>query len=179
VILAPADVVFVQGDSWVSRAIRWRTRSRGEAPTMVNHVGVIVSPGDEDSALVVEALFGGSTMRTLRAGYGGKPDRVSVHRPLNLTVQDQAIVASQACSYVGRRYGWGKILGQIVGVPGLVDRWPICSWVVARAFAEAGYYFGRSPRMASPDDIHDFVLSRPDRYSRVRPLIPISPLQDV
>ena len=51
-----------------------------------------------------------------------------------------------------------------------MDRYPICSWLVAHAFAKAGKTFGVPPGMASPDDIWDFVNEEPEKYSEIMPL---------
>jgi hypothetical protein len=37
------------------------------------------------------------------------------------------------------------------------NKYPICSWVVADAFAKVGKDFGVEVGMATPDDIWDFI----------------------
>ena len=44
--LEPPDIFFTRGTGWLSGAIRKLTRSRGEPPTIANHVGLIGYPGD-------------------------------------------------------------------------------------------------------------------------------------
>ena len=53
-------------------------------------------------------------------------------------------------------------------VPG--NKYPICSWVVADAFAKAGKDFGIKVGMATPDDILDFIEENPDKYTEIYPL---------
>lgn len=48
--------------------------------------------------------------------------------------------------------------------------WPLCSWLVAHAFSEAGKNFGVEPGAAEPDDIWDFVSTQADKYECVHPL---------
>lgn len=168
--LEPCDIFFTRAPGWVARAIRWRTRRRGEGVTEVNHVGIVVAPGSFYSAEVVEALVRGARRGQLGEHYAGAADELTVFRPLNLTPRDREIIVARALLYGGRRYGVGKILAHLVGIPwlGRSDRWPICSFLVARAYSAAGYDFGVAPCSASPDDIFDFCASRPDRYALVR-----------
>ncbi len=54
-----------------------------------------------------------------------------------------------------------------------MDDYPICSWLVAHAFACAGKDFGCEAGAATPDDIWDFVTTNADKYVRIHPLVPI------
>ena len=49
-VLEPCDIFLTKGDSFVSKAIRFFSRSFGEKRTEVNHVGIIVTPGSVHSA---------------------------------------------------------------------------------------------------------------------------------
>ena len=42
ILLEPGDVFLTRGSSFISRAIRFFTRSIGEKRTKVNHVGLVV-----------------------------------------------------------------------------------------------------------------------------------------
>ena len=180
--LEPCDVFFTKGDSFVSRAIRFFSRSFGERRTQVNHVGIIVESGSVHSAIAVEAL---SKVRRHPLGrYGKKPKTdVAVFRPINLTDEEKAKVVAKADSYVGRTYGWPKIVTHLLdwGLNGAYvfrrltnkDDYPICSWVVAYAYLAAGKDFEVKPGAANPDDIWDFVHGNPDKYVQVRDLKPV------
>jgi len=48
--------------------------------------------------------------------------------------------------------------------------YPICSWLVAHAFGEAGKNFGVERGAAEPDDIWDFVTAKTDKYECLHPL---------
>lgn len=170
-LLQPCDItVHYLPDDEIAKIIRWRTKGRKEGPTIAHHVGIVVEPGLAPYATVIEALVT-ERIRPHRLGdyYAGSDTRIAVYRPLNLTPMDKEIIVAKARSYEGRKYGFGKIALQLVGVRGFVDKWPICSWVVAHAYGEAGYYFGRPPMKATPDDIHDFAAGRADRFDMVRP----------
>ena len=54
---------------------------------------------------------------------------------------------------------------------GRLDRYPICSWLVAHSYKKAGKHFGFSARAASPDDIWDFVTDSA-HYTCIRELRP-------
>lgn len=51
----------------------------------------------------------------------------------------------------------------------VVTSTPICSWVVAYAYAKIGYRFGVSPRVATPDDIDDWIKANPKEWTQVYP----------
>ena len=105
---------------------------------------------------------------------------VAIYRPLNLTPQDVQKIVAGAESYVGRTYGWLKAAAHLgdwllLGAYfwrrfARMDRYPICSWLVAHAYEKAGKHFGVEPGEASPDDIWDFVTTRPDVYRAIHPL---------
>lgn len=180
--LQPCDVFLTKGSGFVSRAIRFFTRRFGERRTQVNHVGMIVEPGSLHSAIAIEAL---TTVKRHPLGRfaGQRSTGVAVYRPTNLTPGDVATIVAKAEGYVGRDYGWFKIVTHLadwVLLGAFVfrrltqeDRYPICSWVVAHAFAAADKNFGVDPGAASPDDIWDFVTANPDTYTEIRGLEPI------
>jgi len=180
-ILYPGDIVLTRGSSWVSRAIRAFTRSPGEAPTKVNHAGAIVTAGPLRFSELVEAI---STVvrRNLWAAYFGR-DQVSIWRAKNLTPDQRRKVAANAQEYVGRKYGYVKVVAH--ALDGLLggafffrrmtgmDRYPICSWVVAHAYGKEGFHFGVTDNAATPDDLWDFVNKRKDLYECIFPLGPL------
>lgn len=180
--LEPCDIFLTRGTSFVSGAIRFFTRSFGEKRTEVNHVGIIVDGGTVHSAVAVEALVK-VRMHALRR-YATKPTTgVAVFRPINLTDAEKALIVEKAKSYEGRAYGWTKIVTHAMdwSLRGAYvfrrltssDDYPICSWLVAYAFAAAGKDFGVEAGAANPDDIWDFATSNADKYVQIRGLTPI------
>jgi DNA-binding transcriptional ArsR family regulator len=177
--LQPADIFLTRGKIWISRAIRFFTRRIGEKRTKVNHVGLVVEGGSIQQAVVVEALSRVRRHRLIDRYRDGKTD-VAVYRPLNLTEEEVKVVVSKAEEYVGRKYGYFKIFLHFVDwlLQGAyvfrrldrMDSYPICSWLVAHAYAKIGKHFGVNPGAATPDDIWDFVTSRSKIYQEVRPL---------
>ena len=192
ILFEPGDIFLTRGSSFISRAIRFFTRSKGEKPTKVNHVGLVVQRGDVKTAIAVEALR--KVMRhKLWLQYGPpKKDLVAVYRATNLTTEQIKDIVVEAEKHVGKEYGklmifahfkdWlsGRMVGWLFGwqfsdiyfFRGFVsgDKYPICSWVVADAFAEADKDFGVKVGMATPDDIWDFIQNNPDKYKEIHPL---------
>ena len=167
------DIFFTRGEHWLSRKIRELTRSDGESPTIANHVGIIGYEGYELKAWGIEAINAGVKFHQLYDRYGHQGE-ISVFRPINLSENESNTIFAEACKLINRPYGWGKIalhaLDYCIGNKYLfrraakIDKFPICSYLVAKAFQAAGKEFGVSEREASPDDIWDFVLKHPKKY---------------
>ena len=182
-LLAAGDIGFTCGDSKVSKAIRWFTRSKGEPKTLVNHVFIVLKGGTLDESVIIEAV---STVKRglLVKRYGPpKKDRVAIVRVRGLAMKDLATVCETAEGYEGRRYGHVKIaahvLDRLLGgryvfrrIAGMAD-YPICSWLVAHSFEKAGISFGVPTDAADPDDIWDWVTAHKGKFSVVRPLTPL------
>lgn len=185
-ILQPGDIFLSRSNSWFGRAIRWFTREGAEPATKVNHVGIIVEGGPLDQAVAVEAL---QTVKRhsfwdARVESGGA---VAVFRPLNLTPEQTQRIVRYCEAQVGKRYGYHKIVlhglrkfgparAAIDRVWSRVgwDRYPICSYLVARAFETCGLDFGVAATLAVPDDIWDFCRDHPEKYELILPLTPVS-----
>lgn len=168
--LRPGDIILVSGKGWMSKAICKLTRSPGEAPTTISHVGIAVDNWD-----LVEALTTGVQRRSFLSSY--KEGQAQVYRPLNIPREDRLRMARAARAYVGDCYGWGKIIMQTLdGLLGgarvfrrlcFVNNFPICSYLVAQVYGGQGYSFGVASEYTTPDDIADFVQSNPNKYRRV------------
>lgn len=162
------DIVLVRGYSLISRLIRLFTRSRWERPTVVNHVGVMV-----DSINIVESA--GKTIKHGLADYNSSRDTIYIVRRVDMTGWQRIAVAKKAETYVGRQYGWLKILAhgldRLLGNIYLfrqlarMDKYPICSWVVAYAYRQVGLNFGVYPWVADPDDIWDYCIEKESKQS--------------
>lgn len=177
--LEPSDIFLTRGDSFVSRAIRFFTRGKGEARTEVNHVGVVVAAGDAGTATIVEALTK-VKRRRMSAYRGSKTTLVAVYRPKNLSTAERQKVARRAARYVGADYGYVKLVAHFLDwcLGGAyvfrriasMDRYPICSWVVAYSFEEVGENFGVPAWAADPDHIWDWVTAHPGEWVELHPL---------
>lgn len=180
IILKPGDIFLTRGKSFLSKAIRFFTRSIGESRTKINHVGLLVENGILQTAVVVEASTA-VKRHSLWSRYGPPAkDDVAVYRAKNLSDEEVKIIVAEAESQVGREYGYFKVLAHLMDwalLGAYVFRrlanngdYPICSWLVAHSFSKAGKNFGVEPGAASPDDIWDFIQSHPEIYGCVHPL---------
>lgn len=172
----PGDIFLVSGKGWFSKAIRYFTRRPGEERSEITHVGLLTMPGSVHGATAIEALR--VVRRAPFSAHLG--ETLTVFRPKNLTEGDVSAIVNRAEKYVGRQYGYLKILAH--ALDGLLggayvfrrftnaDAYPICSWLVAHAYLAAGKDFGVQAGAATPDDIADFVVRNPDKYEQVLPL---------
>jgi hypothetical protein len=180
VTLEPGDIFLTRGKGWLSKAIRFFSRTIGESRTKVNHVGVVVNEGDLGHCEVVEAL---SKVRkhTLWKQYGPPKDtQVAVYRPTNLIPEQIETIVAEANEQVNKTYGYFKVVGHLLDwcLGGAYvfrrifrnGKYPICSWLVAHAYAKVGKTFGVEPGAADPDDIWDFVTTEPEKYEEIHPL---------
>ena len=174
-LLEPGDVFLTHGRGFVSRSIRFLTRKFGEPSTKANHVGIIATAGNQLSAWGIEALAR-VRYHQLSDQYDINTD-VCVFRPINLSEKEKKLVVAKAVSYVDRPYGYLKLalhladwclLGAYVFRRlARMDRYPICSYLVASSFKVVNADFGVTNYAASPDDIWDFCISNPDKYKFV------------
>jgi hypothetical protein len=179
----PGDIFLTRGQAFISKAIRFFTRDTGEKPTKVNHVGVVVEAGEITTTVVVEALSKVKRHRLWKQYGPPREDGVAVYRATNLTPGEIETIVATANRQVGKKYGYLKIVAHFLDwllngayffrrlVPD--GKYPICSWLVAHAFSKAGKHFGVEPGAAAPDDIMDFIEANPDKYTQVRPLVPL------
>jgi len=169
--------------------IRLFSRTKGEAPSEVNHSFVVVKGGPPQEAVVIEAL---STVRRhkLVDQYAAKATEVEIWRPSWLTDQQRQQIAWEAAGFINREYGYHKIAANALdrifygGRRAVFRSWfpgeeqPICSHLVALAYLKAvGYRFGGPPEAIQPDDIADWVRKNeyadPERWNIVMPLAPL------
>lgn len=172
--LRPGDIVCERSPGWLGAAVRWFTQGRYEPPTRINHVAVVVKGGSPEEAEVIEALW-----RVVRRPLSMTRGEVEIWR-LRGNTERTLLAAAYAMRYFGESYGWWKIVPHLIDallikITGrevylfrrllFLDRYPICSWVVAWAYYRAfrgSCTFGVPPSAATPDDIHDFVSNSPD-----------------
>lgn len=166
----------------LGRLIRWATRQKGEPGSLVNHSFLVVNNSDRlEDVEIVEAVSRVRIGRLVEF-YGGTGKRVELWRATNLSDADRDRVRSAALARVGRRYPYHRLLFQLIDEKlfkgrlvvrrlGFLGRWRICTPLVAECFFLAGYSFGlKSPAEANPDNVRDFMASRPDKYQLVREL---------
>lgn len=199
------DVFFTHSSSLLGVAIRWAETDPGETNgTWANHAGVVVEEGwiappsapdlppGYAEAVVIEALW-----KTRQGPLNVSNVAVRVFRPIPpLTDEELDRLITRAASFVGDTYGWWKLLFQLgdrlifQGKKVLTtalhhDERPICSYLVAKAYAYAEsqerqmarfkktndvsriYAFGFAPQTADPDEMMDYCLAHPDEWEEI------------
>jgi hypothetical protein len=177
--LRPGDVVLTRSRTgWLGPAIRWFQRRAWDEDVRYNHAAIVTSltPTPIASARIVEALWrvrGGRLWDFYGPKAGKNRPEILVFRVCSLTDAQRMASAVAAEAFVGRKYGWRKLLAHAA------DRWlsskagrevfafrvllergeqtPICSLLVQHAIGDA-VDFGVPPGAASPDDLDDFRL---------------------
>ncbi len=184
VALQSGDIFLIRGTGLLGRLIRVCTRGFGEKRSKVNHVGIVVEGGGIQDAVVVEALIRVRQHKLWEQYSPPKKDHVAVYRAKNVPPEDIEIIVTEAVEQVGKLYGFGKVIAHFLDwlLTGAYvfrrltsdSRYPICSWLVAHAYAKADYTFGTDPGAADPDDIWDFVDKKPGCYERIVELGPLT-----
>jgi hypothetical protein len=184
-IIRPGDVFLTRSNSLLAKAIRLMQRGEGEEKSVVNHTGLFLN-GQEyarlDEAMSIEALA------RVRVGrfwdfYHDSGTEVAIYRDITLTAGERRAIEWAAQQYRGRLYGGLKLplhagdwmLEQLLNKRDVyvfrrlakVDRYPICSYLVAKSYSAVGRNFGVAVGAAQPDDIWDYVRRHPEKWPPV------------
>lgn len=158
--VSTGDIACCGSSGFLGRAIKAGSRRRGEPPTMVNHVGIMV-----DGTHMCESVWRVKYTELDPAKY----DLCEIWRPVpSILPEGTNCILRQCRDYKGRRYGVLKLIAHgldhllgdryIFRRLCLLDRYPICSWLVAWVYKRClGIEFGVPPEYAQPDDIHDYI----------------------
>jgi len=166
-LLKNADIVLTARAGVLGQLIRELERGPFEEKSIVEHCGIITKPGTVAQAKITECLARGTVERNVLV-YCGPDVSGAIYRRKNLTPALANIITIKALNYVGRHYGYLKLLchaadyflgGRYVFRKLCrMDNYPICSWLVAHSFAAAGIWFdGVDADYVQPDDIWDEV----------------------
>lgn len=175
------DVFFTRSSSLLGRLIRWaETDPREPNGVWANHVGIVVKSGwiipsmylskvyDRLSkAVVVESLWKTQEWDWWENHKHEDGNEIRVYRKVDLNFEQITRIEQAARSFVGRTYGWWKLLAHLGdrllfgGEKTLshflhIDSRPICSYTAAKSFAQAGVSFGMDPEVADPDEMMDW-----------------------
>lgn len=180
-IWKPCDIVASSGAGFFSKGIRWMTQGWEEDPTEVSHVAHCIQEGDDDTAILHDALAKGwsGTPREIYAGHGP----ITVYRPINLTKNQVDIIVEQSkheqIKLSKRRYDYSygyialSALDFLLGDRYLfrrmvATRLPVCSTATARKWRSAGLTFGKDADAIDPDSMHDWMKANTWAYECVR-----------
>jgi hypothetical protein len=170
----PGDVILCPGRHVLPHLLtRWATRSHAERPTYAVHTAQFLAADQIiEMAAVVKKRSTPEFLQMRKA--------FEVWRYTTLTRGQRLAIARQAREYLGRKFGWSKLVTHLLDA--LVNkvahkpifffrrlnhdqRYPICSWITAFSYDRAVHYqFGVPPECADPDHIHDWLVAHPDEW---------------
>jgi hypothetical protein len=172
--LKNGDVVYrLKHNSFFSKAVAWFTRSKNERPTRAVHVAMIIFYAGE--FYVIEAV---SRVKITPFKEWAKDKEFSVWRKKDLTVSERIDLRDEALKYKGCFYGFWKLFLHafdafiskiwykevfLLRRLQFIDRYPICSWLVAYTYYNAlKYSFGTIPKLTDPDSMNDYTRKSED-----------------
>lgn len=182
--LKPGDIILTRGEGWLDEAVRRFSAVGKEKEAFVNHVGIVVRGGQDfpfekgqHEAIIVEALSH-VKRHPLRDQYGDGKTQIAIFRPKLINKYKISKIVKKANEYVGDSYGYIKIVAHLLDyfLGGAyffrrlanMDKYPICSWLVAEAYASIGHNFGVPAGAASPDDIYDYCRKYKEEFEEIR-----------
>jgi cell wall-associated NlpC family hydrolase len=119
----PGDIIFCHSNGFVGAMIRFGERLRSPLTDAYwNHVAIVVEPGEDGLARVVQAGGNGvayASLRDIDAHYVAIPTEAFpglLGDPI-----DRAALVEQAHALVGEKYGWLTILSIIVNI--ITPKW--------------------------------------------------------
>src|SRR5690242_5420579 len=167
--IEPGDILAVRGRGFLSNGI---LRATGNT---VSHVGLLMTVASPlTSSLTIEAL---SRVRSRSLGdaiFGA--ERAWVLSALNLTQAQRDEILLTASTFSADDYGYLDLALQLADAAfrtrwftdrlasRFLNRWPICSFVVARAYEQVGLTFGFEDASLTPADVWEFAVKNPDKY---------------
>jgi hypothetical protein len=161
VIFLPADIILTARVGLLDDVIQALQRSPGEARSRVAHVAGVSYGGTLHKAQIIEALGQGTIERPL-VKYATQDVSAGIYRMPGLSDIERVKVVRMARSFVGRPYGYFKLLLHALRLDGLLrtGKAPICSQVWAEAYSILGVRFmDKRPDVVQPDDIWDHVTA--------------------
>jgi hypothetical protein len=184
-VFMPGDIILFAGrGDLYSRVSRWIMRTAGEGPTYAVHTAQFIDAGRYIEIDMVGKIRATPDILKKRLARDLWTRRgFEVWRLESLTAGERDAVTRQALSYVGARFGFGKMFTHLLD--GLISRaagrdvfafrrlnhdtrYPTCSWITAFSYDRALHYrFGVPPEWADPDQIADWVSAPAHQWARV------------
>jgi hypothetical protein len=173
--LLPADSISVHSRSLLGWLIRKAETGPKEGRAYANHSANITF-----ERCVTEALW--HVTKSSFDPWLQKHTDFEIWRHTGLTPEQRETVARKAESYIGRQYGWWKLLIHLLDAfltflrrketyffrrMMFYDRYPICSWVEAYAYKAVQIDFGCAPNAADPDVIQDYKKAHPESWKLI------------
>ena len=163
----PGDILAVRGKGFFARGILAATGNT------VSHVGMVT--GVEPFVMIIEALLRVTT-RPIEESVADA-ERAYLLQDISLSAGQREAIVRRALKFSAADYGWGDILLQLANAIfrttwftdhltfGLLNQFPICSYLVAESYKTIGLTFGKKEEESiTPADIFDFALKNPSIY---------------
>ncbi len=177
----PGDVILTRGSGKLARFIRWGEREPGEPSSEVNHGGMFSSRALIRLARAIESLW-----RTVEHAWwpAHQGDIVSVYRCRGFTSDQRIFVAACMRAFVGKKYGWWKLITNLVDNKMLggrvvlrrlhfIESRPICTYSLGLALEQAGVQFDDEHghlipgKALQPDDADDSIARHPELWETI------------
>jgi hypothetical protein len=159
------SIVFYNGNSWVSKVIKWFTRSK------VNHVALTYDSQDWGGEMTIEAAANGVICHKSTR----KPSCEFVITDIEAFEKIKTIVSylGEFYDYIGiLKFGivllWWKIFKKRIRKPLRSTNGQFCSELVARYMQSLPGVIIKNPQWVSPGDLLDICKKNPDIFIRVR-----------
>ena len=172
------DILAVRGSGWLSdgiaRAEYGDKLGKVEPRFSATHVGLFLAPGNDTSiAIDIEALNRVKT-NVLRTSTASVIHAYVLH-DISLTDIQRSTLLEVACSFSAADYGYLDLGAQWLDATFKTNWWtgwltsylahrPICSYVVAAAYAAIRLDFGVADSSCRPSDIMTFASAHPELY---------------
>ncbi len=104
--LKPCDIILVEGNQWVSSAIKYLTQSTWSHSAM--YVGNIIAPEDSEPKVVIEADIKLGVIGVPLSHYARFNTRIC--RPVNLSPEDKSTIITYMMKHLGMAYDLKNVL---------------------------------------------------------------------
>lgn len=190
-VLQPGDIIAIRGSSWISDSII--AAEYGQVQIIpyqaVSHVGLLIEGGS--IPVVIEAL---SRVKTNALAITiANCRKAFIIRDKSLTLAQRQAIVNKALTFSADDYGYLDIIAQLIDckfktlwftnhLSRLLNRYPICSYVVAAAYSvlnmmkfytvnlvatahsNAGFNFGVDSANCKPSDIMNYALKHSEIF---------------
>jgi hypothetical protein len=163
----PGDILAIRGKGFFARGILAATGNT------VSHVGMVVG---DSPVIVIEALL---RVKTRPIGESiADAETAYLLQDLSLSPQKRDTIVKRVCQFSAADYGWGDIVLQLANAIfrttwftdhltfGLLNQFPICSYLVAESYKTIGLTFGKQKEESiTPADIYNFAEKNTSIYT--------------
>jgi hypothetical protein len=164
----PGDILAVRGKGFFAKGFLAATGNT------VSHVGMVI--GSEPFVIVIEALLRVKTWPIEESISGAEASYLL--QDLSLSMHKREAIVRRDCHFSASDYGWADILLPLANAVfrttwftdhltfGLLNQFPICSFLVAESYKTIGLTFGKlKEESITPADIYNFARQHRSVYT--------------